>query len=138
MDPVSLTASIIAMMQLTSAVIGCLNGLKDTSKDCAQCATELNNVRNILTQLTYRLDEASSNEVWHTEVRALATTNGPFYQYSSALEQLQSKLTSSTSSRTKIGSMLSWKFSKEEVASILDRIERLKSHTLIVLQMGNS
>lgn len=138
MDPLSVTASIIAIVQLTGVIIGCLNDLKDTSRDCAQCATELNNVRDILTQLTYRLDEASSNEAWHTEVRALNATNGPFDQYSSALKQLQSKLTSSTSSRTKIGSMISWKFSKEEVASILDRIERLKSHTLIVLQMGNS
>ncbi|KFX96636.1 hypothetical protein V490_03225 [Pseudogymnoascus sp. VKM F-3557] len=135
MDPLSVTASIIAVVQLTSVVIGCLNSLKDTSKDRSQCVIELANIRNLLVQLTYRLDEASSDDVWHSEVRALATTNGPLDQFRSALEQLQSKLTSSASSRTKIGSALSWKFSKEEVTSILTRIERLKSLTQIALEM---
>ncbi|KFY39666.1 hypothetical protein V495_05813 [Pseudogymnoascus sp. VKM F-4514 (FW-929)] len=137
MDPLSVAASIIAVVQLTSVVIGCLNSLKDTSKDRLQCVIELTNIRNLLVQLTYRLDEASSDDVWHSEVRALATTNGPFDQYRSALEQLQSKLTSSSSSRTKIGGALSWKFSKEEVTNILTRIERLKSLTQIALGMDH-
>ncbi|OBT85043.1 hypothetical protein VE02_07148 [Pseudogymnoascus sp. 03VT05] len=137
MDPLSITASIIAIVQLTGVIIGCLNDLKDTSKDRAQCAIEISNVSNLLVTLMYRLDEVSSNDTWYGEVQALAAVNGPIDQYRSALEQLKSKFTSSASSRTKIGGALSWKFSKEEVANILMRIERLKSLTQIALEMDH-
>ncbi|KFY74396.1 hypothetical protein V499_05573 [Pseudogymnoascus sp. VKM F-103] len=137
MDPLSITASIIAVVQLTSVIIGCLNDLKDTSKDRAQCAIEISNVSDLLVTLMYRLDEVSSNDGWYGEVLALAAANGPIDQYRSALEQLKSKFTSSASSRTNIGGVLSWKFSKEEVANILMRIERLKSLTQIALEMDH-
>jgi hypothetical protein len=137
MDPLSVTASIIAIVQLTGVIIGCLNELKGTSKDRAQCAMEISNVSSLLVTLMYRLDEVSSNDSWYGEVQALAAANGPINQYRSALEQLKSKFTSSASSRTKIGGALSWKFIKEEVASILMRIERLKSVTQIALEMDH-
>ncbi|RDL36103.1 Uncharacterized protein BP5553_06715 [Venustampulla echinocandica] len=67
----------------------------------------------------YRLDEVSSNDDWYGEVQALAAANGPIDH------------------GLKIGSALSWKFSKEEVANILMRIERLKSLTQIALEMDH-
>jgi hypothetical protein len=137
MDPLSVTASIISIVQLTGVIIGYLNDAKDASTDRKQCALEISNVSNLLVQLMYRLDEGSSNDGWYARVRSLATSNGPIDQYRSALEQIQSKFTSSVSSRTKIGSALSWKFSKEEVANILVRVERLKSLTQIALQMDH-
>ena len=138
MGPLSVTASVIAIVQLTSVIIGCLNEVRDASRDRARCAIEISNVSNLLVTLIYRLDEASSNGAWHTELQALAAANGPIDQYRSALEQLQSKLTSTASSGLKkIGSALTWKFSKEEVTNILVRIERLKSLTQIALQMDH-
>jgi len=108
MDPLSVTASIIAIIQLTSVIIGYLNDVKDASKDRARCAIEVSNVSALLVTLRYRLDEASSNDGWYVEVQALAAVNGPIDQYRSALEQLQSKLTSTTTSGLKkIGSTLS-------------------------------
>jgi hypothetical protein len=136
MDPLSVTASIIAIVQLTGVVIGYLNDVKGASTDGKQCALEISNVSNLLVTLIYRLDEASSDGGWYTEVQALAVANGPIDQYRSALEQLKSKLTSAASSGLKkIGSALTWKFSKEEVTNILTRIERLKSLTQIALEM---
>lgn len=137
MDPLSVTASIIAIVQLTSVIIGCLNDLKGTSKDRAQCAIEISNVSNLLVQLMYRLNEGSPNDGSYAAVQALAAAEGPIDQYRSALEQLKSKFTSTSSSGLKIGSALSWKFSKEEVANILSRIERLKSLTQIALEMDH-
>ncbi|KFZ19348.1 hypothetical protein V502_03701, partial [Pseudogymnoascus sp. VKM F-4520 (FW-2644)] len=137
-DPLSVTASIIAIVQLTSVIIGCLNDVKDASKDRARCAIEVSNVSSLLVALIYRLDEASSNDGWYTEVQSLAAANGPIDQYRSALEQLQSKLTSNASSGLKkIGGALTWKYSKEEVTNILTRIERLKSLTQIALEVDH-
>jgi hypothetical protein len=135
MDPLSVTASIIAIVELSGAICGFLYSLKGTSKDIAQCRLEISNVSNMLEKLSDRLDEASSGDAWFVQAQDLAAANGPIEQYMAALEQLQEKLASSASSRTKIGSALSWKFSKEEVADILTRIERLKSLTQIALEM---
>ncbi|KFZ04599.1 hypothetical protein V502_10030, partial [Pseudogymnoascus sp. VKM F-4520 (FW-2644)] len=138
MDPLRVTASIIAIVQLTSVIIVCLNDVKGASKDRALCAIEILNVSSLLVTLMYRLDEASSNDGWYMEVQALAAANGPINQYRSALEQLQSKLTSTASSGLKkVSSALTWKFSKGEVTNILTRIERLKSLTQIALEMDH-
>lgn len=136
MDPLSVTASIIAIIQLTSAIIGSLNNLKGTTNDPAQCAIKISNVSNLLVRLMTRLEEASSDDPWYTEVQTLVAIDGPIDQYKSALEQLQSNLTSTASSRLKTsGSRLTWEFSKEEVSQILSRVERLKSLTQIALEM---
>lgn len=138
MDPLSVTASIIAIVQLTGVIIEYLNDVKDTPNDRARCAIEVSNVSSLLVALIYRLDESSSNDVWNTEVQALAAADGPIDQYRSALELLQSKLTSTASSGLKkIGSALTWTFSNEEVTNILTRIERLKSLTQIALEMDH-
>ncbi|KFZ13409.1 hypothetical protein V501_03719 [Pseudogymnoascus sp. VKM F-4519 (FW-2642)] len=130
MDPLSVTASVITIVQLTGIIIGYLNDIKDASTDRKQCALEISNVSNLLVTLIYRLDEASSNGGWYTEVESLAAAGGPIDQYRSALERLRSKFTSTASSGLKkIGSELTWKFCKEEVTNILTRIERLKPLT---------
>ncbi|KAF2470523.1 ankyrin [Lindgomyces ingoldianus] len=136
MDPLSVTASIIAILQLSSKV-GCyLNDVKDVSKDRAKCAIEAANLNSLLTTLRFRLEEGRSNTPWHTAVRALATENGPLDQFKQALEELQSKLTGGTKMK-KVGDALIWKFKKEEISSILDRMERLKTLVEIALQMDH-
>lgn len=137
MDPLSVTASIIAIVQVSSVVIKGIKGLKDTSTDRTQCSNEISNLSVLLVRLMHRLDEASTNDIWHTEVRLLTATDGPIHQYKSALEQLQSKFTSSASSKIKIVGTFRWIFIKEDVANILTCIERLKSLTQIVLQMDS-
>lgn len=136
MDPVSLTASIIAILQLTSTVVGYLNEVKDAPKDRARCATEASNLFNLLNNLRYRLEEADTNQAWYTAIRALAVRDGPLDQYKLALEQLQPKV-SSSSGIAKVGNVLLWKFSKQEVNLILSRMERLKTLIQIALEMDH-
>ena len=136
MDPLSVTASIIAILQLTSKVIEYLNDVKDAPKDRAQCAIEASNLYNLLTTLRYRLEEGTSNEPWHAAVRALSVKNGPLDQYKLTLEQLQAKITGEGGIR-KVGHFLLWKFVKEEVMEILARIERLKTLVQIALEMDH-
>jgi hypothetical protein len=137
MDGLSAAASIVAIIQLTHMVIGYLNDVKDASTDRARCALEAANLYNLLVNLKFRL-EGTSDEPWFTAVRALGIENGPFDQYKHAVEHLQTKITSGSGSGIKkIGNTLLWKFIKEEVTSILSRIERLKTLIQIALEVDH-
>ncbi|MCJ1478158.1 hypothetical protein MMC13_006834 [Lambiella insularis] len=133
MDPLSLAASITALLQLTSTVVSFLNAVKAASKDRARIAIETSNMYALLTVLKYRVEEARLEDPWYTTIRTLAVENGALDQYHSALKLLASKL--DTRSGTKLGRALMWKFDKVEVAEILSKIERLKS--LINLALTN-
>ena len=80
MDGLSIAASIIAVLQLTGAVIGYLNDVKDAPKECQQCTIEASNIASNM-----------DRPPWFTAVRALNIENGFLDQYKQALEQLQSK-----------------------------------------------
>ncbi|KAL8668528.1 MAG: hypothetical protein Q9168_006848 [Polycauliona sp. 1 TL-2023] len=136
MDPLSVTASIIAIVQLTSTVVGYLNDVHDAPKDRARCATEASNLYNLLTQLRYHIEDADRSSPWYTAVRALAVEGGPFDQYKSALEQLQPRVGSS-SGIARLGERLVWKFSKQEVKDILSRIDRLKTLVEVALTLDH-
>ncbi|KAF2200242.1 ankyrin, partial [Delitschia confertaspora ATCC 74209] len=137
MDPLSATASIIAILQLSAKVLTYLNDVKDASKDRVQCAVEASNLNTLLLNLRFRLEEGGSIQPWYTAVRALAVENGPLDQYKQALDLLQSRMTEEGSRLKKAGDALVWKFRKEEIASILDRMERLKTLVQIALQMDD-
>jgi hypothetical protein len=57
MDPLSVTASIIAILQLTGTVIGYLNEVKDAPKECQRCMIEASNNQSLLMNLRYRLEQ---------------------------------------------------------------------------------
>jgi uncharacterized protein YgfB (UPF0149 family) len=136
MDPLSATASVIAVLQLSGKVVGYLTDVKDASKERAQCAVEASNLHSLLLNLRFRLEGGNAETSWNTAVRALAVENGPLDQFKQALELLQNKMTDGGRLK-KAGEALLWKFKKEEVGSILDRMERLKSMVEIALQMDH-
>ena len=136
MDPLSVTASIIAVLQLSAKVLGYLNDVKDASKDRAKCAVEAANLHSLLINLRFRLEEARADAPWFTAVRALGIENGPLDQFKQALEALQTKITDGGRLK-KAGKALVWKFKKEELAGILVQIERLKALVGIALQIDH-
>jgi hypothetical protein len=134
MDGLSVAASIIAVLQLTGAVIGYLNDVKDAPKECQQYAIEASNLQSLLINLLYQLNQGQTGDRWYTAVRALNVENGPLDQYKQALEQLRLRMEIQDSIQ-KVKRRLLWKFSKEEITSILARMERLKTHVSFALQM---
>jgi hypothetical protein len=136
MDGLSAAASIIAVLQLTGTVIGYLNDVKDAPKECQQCTIEASNIQNLLINLRYPLEQEQDGSPWLTAVRALNIENGPLHQYKQALEQLLSKVEIQDRVQ-KVKMRLFWTFRKEEVASILARMERLKSLVTIALGMDH-
>ena len=133
MDGLSAAASIIAVLQLTSAVIRYLNDIKNAPKDCQQCTIETSNLQSLLITLRYRLDQGQADDPWFTAVRALNIENGPLDQFKQALEQLLSRVERQDGIR-EVKRRLLWKIKKEEVASILGRMERLKSLVSLALE----
>ncbi|KAL5113799.1 hypothetical protein ACEQ8H_008335 [Pleosporales sp. CAS-2024a] len=127
MDPLSLTASVIAVLQLSAKVLLYLNDVKDASNGRIQCAIEASNLHNLLTNLRFRLEEGQDHQPWFTAVRELGTENGPLDQYKQALETLQARV-------KKIRKFLAWPFEKKEIDTILARMERLKALVQIALE----
>ena len=136
MDELSDIASIIAVLQLTGEVIKYLKDIKDALKECRYCATKASDLHSILINLLYHLNQDQTGDAWFTAVRNLNIENGPLDQYKQALEQLQSRVEIQHGIQ-KVKQRLLWKFSKEEVASILARMERLKSLVSIALEMDH-
>jgi hypothetical protein len=136
MDPLSITASISAVLQLSIKVFEYLNNVKGASKDRTKCATEMSNLYSLLHRLRDHVEEGDPTQSPHSAIRDLAVKNGPLDQFKQALETLQTKMGDGNRLR-KAGEALVWKFKKEEMASILDQIEHLKSHVGIALQMDN-
>jgi hypothetical protein len=136
MDPLSVTASIIALLQLSAQVLEYLNHVKNASKDRAQCEIEISNLYSLLVNLRFRLEEGSASQPWYTAVRALAVPNGPLVQFKHALEALQAKMTDGGRLK-KAGEALMWKFRKEEVTSILEGMNKLKELVGIALEMDH-
>jgi hypothetical protein len=135
MDPLSVTASIIAILQLSMKVGECLSDAKDASTERSQFTTETSNLSHLLVTLLSRIDE-SSNDPWHTKVRELGGKDGLIYQYRVALEQLKDKISSGHGLK-KMAKTLLWKYIKGDVERILLRIERLKSLLHITLEMDH-
>jgi hypothetical protein len=136
MDPLSVTASVIAILKLTSEVVSYLNDINNAPKDCRKCAIEAANLCNLLTKLRFHLDDANKGDPWYTNVHALAVENGPLDQYKQGLEQLLSQVTSQDGV-ARVKRQLLWKFSKAEVDGILQRMERLKSLVSLALELDH-
>ncbi|ORY04774.1 hypothetical protein BCR34DRAFT_591111 [Clohesyomyces aquaticus] len=128
--------SLAEKITLSAKVLGYLNDVKDASKGRTQCAIEISNLHSLLYTLHDRIENRDSTQPWHITVQDLAVKNGPLDQFKQALETLQSKITEE-GRLNRVGKALVWNFEKEEIASILDRIERLKSLVEIVLRMDH-
>ena len=136
MDPLSVSASIIAVLNLTYKVIQCLSDIVDAPQQCQQCAVEISNLIGPLTSLRYLTEEARAGDPWFEQMCKLNVKRGPIQQYEETLTLLQSRIDDKPGLQ-KIKRRLLWTISKEEVAKILGRAERLKSLVIVALEMDH-
>jgi Cdc6-like AAA superfamily ATPase len=138
MDPISITSSVIAVIELTGAVLGYISETKDASADHARLAEEVTSILGLLTTLKFRVQAAKKDgqlyKEWFSTIRSLNIEKGPLDQFQQALLRLASKLEPKEGIR-KAAETLRWKFKKPQIYEILDAIERLKS--LINLALTN-
>ena len=133
MDPLSITASIITIVQLSCELVAYLSNVKDAPKECRQCRIEVSNTQNLLLSLRDRLEEEQPGSAWFSEIQKLNNPGGPLSQYQQALQELRLR-TEALDGIRRVQKRLLWRFKKEEVTGILATIERLKSVINIALE----
>ncbi|KAL6716780.1 hypothetical protein ACLMJK_004692 [Lecanora helva] len=126
MDPLSMTASIIEILKLTSKLTSYIQDVKNASAEQRKVVIEATSLHSLLTGLRYRVETARSEDPWFNQVKQLGTQNGPLDQFRSTLEEIVGHISASTRI-DRIKTSFSWKFTKKEVESALQQMERLKS-----------
>jgi hypothetical protein len=87
-DPLSIAASIIAVLQLAETVIDYLQEASKASREWERILNETNSLYVMLNRLNFQAD----NPEWDKTMSFLKMPNGPLDQITRALERLASKL----------------------------------------------
>jgi hypothetical protein len=132
-DPLSTSASIIAVLQLSGTIIQYLNDVKGASEDRYRLLNEVASISGLLYFLKDRATQSQYGDSWSMTLASLNTPQGPLEQFKSALERLALKLAPVEGWR-RAGKALAWPFRKEEIKEILSTIERHKSLFNLALQ----
>ena len=136
MDPLSITVSVLTLLQLTEKVIKYARQTKDAPKERTRVLQEASGLVGLLITLKSLVDDSDPKDPWLRATSRLATSNGPLEQYRSVLEKLIGKIMPGDGLR-KIGQALVWKFTKEDISDLLSQIERVKSLIDIALGMDD-
>ena len=133
-DPLSIIASITAVLQLARCVVKFLSDLRDASAASNRILVEISSITGLLSTIEDLAHEAESGEVWLATVALLNAPNGPLAQFASALTRVRTRLEPIVGLR-RAGRAIVWPLSKGEVTDILGAIERQK--TLFIVAMEN-
>lgn len=126
MDPLSVSASILALLQSTGAVMNYLRDVKGAPKEIKRIRMEVFSVYNLLVALQVEANQATKDDACPSTLNSLNVPNGSFQQFHSALDRLTSKLAPVQGWR-RLGKGFKWPFEKEEMQEILNTVERLKT-----------
>ena len=132
-DPLSTSASIIAILGLTGEVIKYLATAKDGSEDRDKIRQELIYTIGFLYILKDQAAQLPLDNNASSTMRALTMTKGPLEQFKTALELPEAKLRLAYGINRAERAII-WPFRKEDVKEILIRIERVKSLFNMALQ----
>src|SRR5271156_613000 len=128
-DPLSTTASIIAVLQLTGSVISCIKTITDASSERQRLLDEIASIHYLLFLLKDKAEQAQRT----SSLKWLEAPKGPLEQFKLTLESLASKLQPGEGLK-KVGKAFIWPFQKGDVKEILSGLERLKSAFNLALQ----
>jgi len=135
-DPLSITASIIAVVQMSEAVISYLREVKDIRKECKKLLLDLDYTRGLLGILQETAQDVKDAGTWGATMKILGSKGSPLGSLKGILEPLQKELGKGASAKglARLNKSLFWPLNKKETEDILQTIERQKSLLLIALE----
>ena len=133
MDPLSVTASIIAVLQAARTLIDCLHDIKNASDDQNEIAKEASNIYAFLQNVRNRVERANDQDPWFDRVRSMKASGGLLEQLKDVLNKMVEKIRG----RNQLERAIKWPFTKKEVREALERMERLKSSISVELDIDH-
>lgn len=134
MDPLSTTASIIAVLQLSAKVVQFTGAAAGAAKERKRLREEVRACEYILQQLKDESDDSEEGKAWSETIKALEAPGAPLSRLWVALSAVTARLRPKEGLR-KVSTTLKWPFEEKEVDRIIGTIEREKS--LLALALTN-
>ena len=126
MDPLSITASTIAILQLTTSVISAIRG-----PDREKVADEVIRLTSLLLQLQQYVVETETDSQTHLPwLGHIGSLKADLAEIQKRLEQLTARLPQQGSRRTtilRLRSELEWRAGDRHVRELLSEVERIKN-----------
>jgi len=133
-DPLSVSASIVALVQESKVTIRYLKGLNSAQGELRDLLVELINVRCLLLGLQDHLTELEPNsETFRFGLISLGGPNGPLKQFHAVLEELSSLLEPKLGWKKGI-QMLGWHSKNFDAKILLNKVEHYKTLFTLALQ----
>ena len=123
MDPLSVSASIVALLTLSSTVIKYLTEVNDAPESSKKILIEISLTRGILDSVQLS-----------TQGATLELLKEPLHQFELTLKFLKNKLVLGARRHDRLKQAIEWPFKKGNVEEILKSLERQKSLFLLALQ----
>jgi hypothetical protein len=130
MDPLSVTASVIAVIQLTGSVISAVynyrKGVKNAPEDAAKIIQDLTGLSHILERLLQMIENERSTKVARlASLEGLVSPNGPLQLCQETLSTLNAKLQPENGWRA-VKQSLMWPLKQDYIKNTLDQIATAK------------
>ena len=132
-DPLSISASIVTVLQLAKDVIGYLNDARNAPKDRQRLRDEISSTAYYLYMLKDAAERAARSDEIPPSITSLFGDQGPLKQFQSALEQLTAKLIPVGRFKGPACCLI-WPFERSHIDQILASIERQKGLFTLALQ----
>lgn len=136
-DPLSIAASVVALLQLAATSAQYLKDVKHGSVDRLQLRDELRSAVYVLEMLKERIEDSDDLEEPYrlkpAALSSLAGPGGPLDRFKHLLEDITAKLAPADRLR-RLKQPFAWPFEKKDVTELIASLERLKSHFSLVMQ----
>ncbi len=137
MDPLSITASLIAVIQVTTSIVQICydyrSGVVSASREVIQISDQLNALTEVLEALLRLVESSKSDDLKRfCTVQDLAKDGGTLQACLREMERLKGKLEPETGWR-KLRSSLVWPLKEGEMIKALEALERFKSTLQLAL-----
>jgi hypothetical protein len=137
-DPLSIAASVLALLQLAATATQYLKDVKQGSTDRLRLRDELRSTACLLEILKDRIEDSddafeAGETLKPVFLKGLAGADGPLNLFKQILEDVVAKLAPQDSLR-RLAKPFTWPFDKKDISEKLASLERLKSHFGLIMQ----